>query len=309
MNITRKHGLGSMMKWGNDMIARKVIAVLVALLAATPGSASLVISSLNAADGDENIRLHSYLPNDLIQASSDGSSVNVKTDLGVNKIAARDENGGGVEAGSLWGANFRVGSDVAGPVRVTFSVRVDGSATPLIVPQEDLDDEDPPIAFNYFLNAVGGRVGSFDTDQSDGDIDAMFDGNHPVLASNILCAGESCGFDDYDSLLALQFDVAAGEEFFVYGLLQLSDLHYANFAFANTALLQGITLSNNATLTSDTGLLVQGPDGSFNFQSALTAAAVPEPSQWALIILGFAMIGYALRGDVRRHAPDLKFLA
>lgn len=46
---------------------------------------------------------------------------------------------------------------------------------------------------------------------------------------------------------------------------------------------------------------------SFNFDGAITAAAVPEPTTWAMLILGFFAVGAALRAKAKPK-PSLRFL-
>ena len=265
------------------------LALLVAVGLSTSAHAGvLIISSAHVGDDDHTVRAHTFAAGETLTRAASGSLVRVTTDLGVNRIYGRDLEGSGPEAGSLWGANFRAHA-LGGPVHVTARLRVDGSATLLGDPEDEA-----PAAFNYYLQAVSGRVEGFDTDQEDGDIDAIFSGAHATLSSDKLCESGDCGLGAVDRILRVEFDVAAGADFFLYGLLQLGDLHATEFDFEHTALLQSITVSNGASLTSDSGVLISTGDGAYNFGSAL-AAAVPEPSTWALMIAGFGWVGASLR--------------
>lgn len=270
----------------------------VASIFTMPANATLLISSLHAPNGSSVLRAHTYTPGATVEASSTSGFSKVSTDVGLNRIAARDIDGSGVEAGSLWGANFKLKSGSVDPVTVTFNVRVDGTATPL--PGAEADDDDPPIAFNYHLGAVSGRVEGFDTDQSDGDVDALWEGSNEALAQEQMCANGICGFGNFDETLALSFQIGGQSDFFVYGLMQLVDLHYADFAFANTARLSSILVSEGVELESDSGKLVRATDGSYSFAPTDVAAAVPEPATWAMMFIGFAVIGTGARLRNRR---------
>lgn len=62
--------------------------------------------------------------------------------------------------------------------------------------------------------------------------------------------------------------------------------------FFGTVKLKSITLDPAFTLTADDGeALTRNSDGSY----ALAAAPVPEPATWAMMIFGFAGIGFAMR--------------
>jgi hypothetical protein len=103
--------------------------------------------------------------------------------------------------------------------------------------------------------------------------------------------------------------------FFSYGL---ADLTAFSASFAN-GVLTALSFETNALapLSSNgngdfglqsfrvTGL---GPDGASTFNGdfqlltsgQIELAAVPEPATWAMMIIGFAMIGHALRGRRRQ---------
>lgn len=269
-----------------------MLAIGASLMLGAPAGATLLISSLHAPDGLDVRRAHTYVPGAKIQATSAGGFARVSTDVGLNKIAARDTNGDGAEAGSLWGANFKVASGSSDPVQVTFNMRIDGTAIPLAGAETS---DEPPIAFNYHLGAVYGRVDGFDTNQSDGDIEALWMGDNIALAQEQMCANGICSFGNFDEELALTFNITGQSEFFVYGLMQLVDLHYADFAFENTARLTSIVVGGSAELQSDSGTLVRGTDGSYSFAPTAVAPAVPEPATWAMMIVGFGAIGGAIR--------------
>ena len=50
----------------------------------------------------------------------------------------------------------------------------------------------------------------------------------------------------------------------------------------------------------------RGTTGSFGGNVAFSAAAVPEPVTWGMMLLGFGVVGFAMR---RRRQPALAQLA
>ena len=85
--------------------------------------------------------------------------------------------------------------------------------------------------------------------------------------------------------------VAVGPGFNVgSGQFTSGDAYTGGRAFANTALYSNC--QNNANSICDLNFRVTGD---------ILAAAVPEPSAWALLILGFGVTGGALRANRKRR--------
>lgn len=128
--------------------------------------------------------------------------------------------------------------------------------------------------------------------------------NYSLLASDQLCAGETCGSGTYPgSTLELTFDVAANSVFTLAALLYVDDLNAGTIDFFHTAKVSSVTLSPGATITSASGTLLAKADGSYGYVAADAAAAVsaaPEPATWAMMILGVSLVGITLRRSRRR---------
>lgn len=97
-----------------------------------------------------------------------------------------------------------------------------------------------------------------------------------------------------DQLLRINAEVDVGRPFVIVSLVSA----YTNGEtdFMNTVKLQSVALDPAFTLTADDGgALTRSSDGSY----ALAAAAVPEPATWAMMIFGFAGIGFSMRRRTR----------
>lgn len=104
----------------------------------------------------------------------------------------------------------------------------------------------------------------------------------------------SVTFDD--QILNIDVDIEVGRAFTVAALV--TTYNNGQVDFFNTVKLKSISLDPAYTLTADDGgALVRNADGSY-----LLAAAVPEPAAWATMLLGFGLIGGAMR---YRRRPKL----
>lgn len=112
-----------------------------------------------------------------------------------------------------------------------------------------------------------------------------------------------CKTGDYPgSNLAISFSVLAGSSFTLLSSLHSMDLYdEGTVDFFNTAKMTGASVSPGATLTSQSGALMQLAGGSYGYAAVL--ASVPEPDSWAMLIAGFGLTGAALRR--RRALPRL----
>ena len=123
------------------------------------------------------------------------------------------------------------------------------------------------------------------------------DQNFIVLDRVSLCDETSRGCtSDFSGTtsLSLNFNIAAGSTFTLASWLYADDLDQGTIDFFNTARLTSITASPGASLTSGSGTLQMLPGGGFGYPSAPTGA-VPEPASWAMMIIGFGVVGAARR--------------
>lgn len=125
---------------------------------------------------------------------------------------------------------------------------------------------------------------------------------NPVLARGALCNdGDlyqfNCGSGEYEPwTMMLEFDVEAGSQFTVFSAL-IAEQVSGSLDFFNTARLSSLT-ATGGTLSSANAAFQALPGGGYGFLPA--AAGVPEPTTWAMLILGFGLIGGALRRRTER---------
>lgn len=108
------------------------------------------------------------------------------------------------------------------------------------------------------------------------------------------CANQSIPGTD----LTLSFSMLAGSTFSLAGYMFADDVYNGTIDFYNTAKLTGISVSQGGSLNAASGTLVDLGNGQYGYEAVL-AAAVPEPSAWALLILGFGLTGGAMRRRTR----------
>jgi hypothetical protein len=93
------------------------------------------------------------------------------------------------------------------------------------------------------------------------------------------------------------FNIGVDQDYFLVGYLASNT--NGNSDFFNTAKLQTIALAPQFGLVSeDGGALLRGVDGSFRL-------AVPEPASWMMMIIGFGIIGGAMRRQSAQPVPGL----
>lgn len=107
------------------------------------------------------------------------------------------------------------------------------------------------------------------------------------------CGSLSTGASGTD--LTLEFSLAGGSTFSLAGYLFADDFTTGTANFYNTVKLTGIEVSDGASLSAASGTLVDQGNGQFGYQAVINGA-VPEPGTWALLILGFGVVGAGLRG-------------
>jgi hypothetical protein len=124
--------------------------------------------------------------------------------------------------------------------------------------------------------------------------------NYSLLAVGGLCDNAGCrgltqNMTQIDPFtFTLEFDLLAGSVFTLASWMYADDVKDATIDLFNTAKVTGVTVSNGGTLTSASGALQALPGGGFGYPAALDSA-VPEPGTWVTLIVGFGMIGGALR--------------
>jgi hypothetical protein len=99
--------------------------------------------------------------------------------------------------------------------------------------------------------------------------------------------------------LNLDFEVVAGQSFTIAAWLYADEVANGTFDFFNTAKLTGLYAETETgeavTVTSASGTLVARPGGGFGYANV----SVPEPATWAMMILGFGVVGGAARRRAR----------
>jgi hypothetical protein len=99
------------------------------------------------------------------------------------------------------------------------------------------------------------------------------------------------------------------------GGLQIGFLPFGNFRLINTALVENTIFSSQALPTFRLGTFAisttpqnNGPRPLDNYQITIAAAttAVPEPTAWAMMLIGFGAVGYSMRSrKTTKTAPQL----
>lgn len=134
--------------------------------------------------------------------------------------------------------------------------------------------------------------------------------NYSLLAVGVLCTDDECsttstGMTVIDpTSFTLEFDLQAGSVFTLASWLYADDVNDGTVDFFNTAKVTGVSVSAGGSLSSASGALTALPGGGYGYPTA--AAGVPEPATWAMMIMGFGLIGGAMR---RRRATALVLAA
>ncbi|WP_375290854.1 PEPxxWA-CTERM sorting domain-containing protein [Qipengyuania sp.] len=131
---------------------------------------------------------------------------------------------------------------------------------------------------------------------------------YPILGMAQLCTASDneCGAANYPgSDLTVSFSLLAGSTFSLAGMLFADDVGTGTVDFFNTARLTGVSVSQGGSLSSGSGSLLDLGGGNYGYAAALGTGAVPEPGTWALFILGFGLVGAAMRRRRTRLAYAL----
>lgn len=287
------------------MSSYNISAVLASLAAAavTFPSEGAVFSFIDGHIGGTDIPSVSSPTTSPITLHSGSVNVAVQTDIGINRIylanapAAKTFNGNLVSATSFWSDNLTITGAGNIPVDVTVRVSFDG-----VVQQGN--DLDGPGSGNIFLAAGFGTINgvSHPTEQSPILVDTSRqdfyllgeDSQVPggIRALDQFCPEEDdCGIGQLSKDMQISFSVNPGETFWLAGYMFLNDVPSGRLAdFYHTAKLTGIDIPAGFGLQSESGKITRLEDGSFGI------AAVPEPASWAMMIVGFGMVGAGVRG-------------
>lgn len=121
--------------------------------------------------------------------------------------------------------------------------------------------------------------------------------NYSMLGYGELCFGQDneCANQLFPgNEVTVSFSALAGSTFSLAGYMFADDVYDGTIDFFNTAKLTGISVSQGGSLNSASGSLVDLGNGRYGYEAVL-AGGVPEPSTWAMLILGFGIVGGALR--------------
>lgn len=131
--------------------------------------------------------------------------------------------------------------------------------------------------------------------------------NFGILDAASLCVeGETCIERTWNpTTLSLDFEVLAGESFTLAAWMYADSVDQgATIDFFNTAKFTGLTAETETgeavVVTTASGALVARPGGGFGYANV----SVPEPATWAMMILGFGVVGGAAR---RRNSRTVAY--
>ncbi len=213
---------------------------------------------------------------------------------------------------SFFAVNQVLTGDAGARPTVSYTFDIDGVFTPgnnLHYPGIQFA---PAQNLTFFLLAYSGRAisNSVVTDNLGTYIDFVSTNGHTTLgrtagaidenAPFLIGAATACfGADTrcrtggaFDDSRTISFAIGVDQDYFIIGYLASNT--NGNSAFFNTAKLQTIDLAPEFGLVSDDGgALKRLGNGSF-------ALAVPEPTTWLMLVVGFGSVGRALRSKGAR---------
>jgi hypothetical protein len=130
--------------------------------------------------------------------------------------------------------------------------------------------------------------------------------NYAVLGQASLCHDTPSAHDSgclsgaiAPTPLTLEFDIMGGSTFTLFSSLTSEDAEDGTVDFFNTVRLTDIA-ATGGTLTSDNSQFAATGDGHYGFSNI--TGAVPEPSTWIMLILGFGLVGAAMRQKPNNRA-------
>lgn len=298
-------------------------AALAALILAAPAQASTTLAALGGYVDGAPLAGVSTAGSDTVTLDANGSggvtlSGQAMADIGVNRLYVANSpdlpfanSNSAISGLSFWADNLVASSADSGPIQMSVDFAFDGSYVGRVcAPGEPGCNPDNPSSTlgNAYFVAVKGRLNDISQNAGDGSIvlhtnagDVALAGENTALPpASILGVLSACDGDDgedgcdpfnVDGNYTLDFAVDLGEDFFLASYFFVGNLAQGETVDAfHTVKLTGITLDDGADLASESGKIVRLADGSFG-----VAGAVPEPSSWALLIAGFAMVGAVMR--------------
>jgi len=292
------------------LFASAALAALI--LAGPPARAATTLATLGGYVDGEPLEGVSTSSGDTITLGATGSgdvslSGQAMADIGINRLYVANspgqpfsDNNSGISGLSFWADNLVASGTGSDPIQMSVGFAFDGS---YVGPTYDSSTFGNAyfVAVKGKLDAIGQNPdGSAVLHTSDYGAIPLLGQYTPLPDSSILGYISACDDDDgedgcnpfdVDSTYALNFAVNPGEDFFLASYFFVGDLAQGEVVDAfHTIKLTGITLDNGASLSSESGKIVSLGDGSFG-----VPGAVPEPSTWALMILGFGLVGGAMR--------------
>jgi hypothetical protein len=287
-------------------------AALAALILAAPAQASTTLATLGGYVDGAPLAGVSTSGGDTVTLDATGSggvtlSGQAMADIGVNRLYVANspdlpfaDTNSAISGLSFWADNLVASGGGSGPIQMSVDFAFDGSYVGA--------PYDSSTFGNAYFVAVKGRLNDISQNAGDGSItlhtdagDVALEGENTALPpASILGVLSACDGDDgedgcdpfnVDGTFTLDFAVDSGEDFFLASYFFVGNLAQGEVVDAfHTIKLTGITLDDGAGLASESGKIVRLADGSFG-----VASAVPEPSSWALLIAGFAMVGAVMR--------------
>lgn len=287
-------------------------AALAALILAAPAQASTTLAALGGYVDGAPLAGVSTAGSDTVTLDANGSggvtlSGQAMADIGINRLYVANSPGkpfadtsSAISGLSFWADNLVASGGGSGPIQMSVDFAFDGSYVGA--------PYDSSTFGNAYFVAVKGRLNDISQNAGDGSVilhtnagDVALAGENTALPpASILGVLSACDGDDgedgcdpfnVDGTFTLDFAVDSGEDFFLASYFFVGNLAQGETVDAfHTIKLTGITLDDGAGLASESGKIVRLADGSFG-----VAGAVPEPSSWALLIAGFAMVGAVMR--------------
>jgi hypothetical protein len=299
-------------------------AALAALtLTAQPAQASTILATLGGYVDGAALDGVSASNGDTVTLDATGSggvtlAGQAMADIGINRLYVANSPGlpfadtnSAISGLSFWADNLVASSGGSDPIQMSVDFAFDGSYVGA--------PYDSSTFGNAYFVAVKGRLNDISQNAADGSIilhtdagDVALEGENTALPqSSILgllsaCDGDDgedgCDPFDVDDTFKLNFAVNPEEEFFLASYFFVGNLAQGEVVDAfHTIKLTGITLGDGAGLASESGKIVSLGNGSFGL-----ANAVPEPATWALMILGFGLVGGVLRQQRRKLRVSYK---
>ncbi len=295
--------------------------------AATPiiGGYALTYADSDPHDATPGEFHRNYVFDNSVQSATSSSgtpansvSTQSQSDAWLTRLAVQSNLQQGLMVGggiSMFAINQRVTGD-PGNATVSYTFHIDGSFAP--GPAANYPSAAGTQGMNFYLLAYHGQALGLSVahdsygeylrlDTTGGYYTVSRDPSAPgyVSGGNWFAAAGLCSNVDtrcqqgasFNDTRTLTFSMPTNEDYYILGFL--FGQTNGQLDFFHTAKLQQIDLAPQYGLTSDDGgALVRGANGTFTL-----AAGVPEPATWAMLILGFGVVGGAMRSRRRALRP------